>query len=196
MGAICARQRGNQGDDDKGGEPEPWKPAGGRAGGRRWRLRRKRCCDRRNGDGVSSRNVGKGCCVASFGQMNELCSVPSGGNDDAHRVGHAFAGFVDFLQALAQGVKRHANDGIGLGIEVWPSPQGFDRDGVLLDLVAASGGSLFADVTQYLRQVRRATESSGFQQPVELCTLREFQIGRCRRRSHGVIQDSRSRGRS
>jgi len=122
--------------------------------------------------------------VGGVWQVNELGSVPSGGNDDADRVGHAFAGFVDILETFAEGVEGDADDGVGLGIEIFASAEGFDRDGVLLDLVATTCGGFFADVAKDLRQVRRAAESSGLQQPFELRALRKIQTGRCQRRSH------------
>ncbi len=122
--------------------------------------------------------------MGSVRHMDELCGIPARGDDDTHGVGDAFACLVDILQAFAEGVKGYADDGVGLGVEVWPPAQGFDRDRVLLDLVTTTGGGLFADVAEDFCQVRRATECSGVQQPVQLRTLRETQSGRCYRRSH------------
>jgi hypothetical protein len=124
--------------------------------------------------------------------MHELCRVPPCRYHNAHCVGDALSRIVNFLEPLAKGVERDPNDGVGLRIEVWPSSQGFDRNGVLLDLVTAPCCGFFADVTQYFNQVCGPTQGTGFQQPVELCTLRVLQSFECYRGSHRGDHDSRS----
>jgi len=60
---------------------------------------------------------------------------------------------VDLLKALAKSVNCHAHNGVDAGIEIRPSPKGFGRNRVLLDLMRPTREALFADVLQHPGQI-------------------------------------------
>jgi len=120
--------------------------------------------------------------------MHELSCVSARGNPYQYRMGGSLIRLVKLLQPLAKGVEGDPDDRVSLGVEVRLAPKRLDGDRVFLDLVAASGRRLFADVAQHFGQVQRTTKHSGLKQPVEFCTLREFQPDRLRDKSHCGFQ--------
>jgi hypothetical protein len=74
------------------------------------------------------------------------------GYDEPDRAARSFV-LVDLQKAFAKGMYGHADDGVGVGIEVGPPAKGLRRDGVLLDLLGPAREALLADVFQHTGQV-------------------------------------------
>ena len=63
------------------------------------------------------------------------------------------------------------DDGVGLGIEVCPTPKSQGRDGVLLNKVRTPLKVFFAYVGEHAGQMTGPSQDAGCQQPVEFTSL-------------------------